>query len=49
VLALYLFGKPYERGVFCDDYSIRYPLKDSTIPNYLLYIYSIGLPSNQEF
>ncbi|RWS27147.1 phosphatidate phosphatase-like protein, partial [Leptotrombidium deliense] len=44
VLILFLVGKPYSRGFYCDDDSIRYPYKDSTVPNGLLYTYAIGLP-----
>ncbi|XP_044740202.1 putative phosphatidate phosphatase isoform X2 [Chrysoperla carnea] len=44
ILFLYLFAKPYKRGFFCDDETIRHPLKESTVPNYLLYILGLGLP-----
>ncbi|CAG2170334.1 unnamed protein product, partial [Oppiella nova] len=33
---LYLFVKPFKRGFFCDDTSIRYPYKDNTITDYSL-------------
>lgn len=36
VLYLYLEGKPYERGFFCDDLSLSYPYKPDTISNTLL-------------
>ncbi|XP_075215662.1 putative phosphatidate phosphatase isoform X2 [Lycorma delicatula] len=44
VLIFYLFAHPYKRGFFCDDYSIRLPLKDSTVSNVTLYIVGLGLP-----
>ena len=44
VLLLHLIGESYQRGFYCDDTSIRYPFKDSTVTNVMLYIYSIGLP-----
>ncbi|XP_077981675.1 phospholipid phosphatase 1-like [Glandiceps talaboti] len=34
----------YERGFFCNDDSIRYPYKDSTVTNIMLYSVSVGLP-----
>ena len=36
ILFLWLFVQPYKRGFFCDDLSIRYPYKDSTINSYSL-------------
>jgi phosphatidate phosphatase len=36
--------KPFERGYYCDDESIRYPYRDSTVPNYSLYILGAALP-----
>jgi len=33
VLILYLFGKPYTRGFFCNDESIRHPFLPSTVPS----------------
>lgn len=41
---LHLIGQSYQRGFYCDDTSIRYPFKDSTVTNVMLYIYSMGLP-----
>ncbi|XP_074595066.1 phospholipid phosphatase 1-like isoform X2 [Brevipalpus obovatus] len=40
---LYIFGDPYRRGFYCDDDSIRYPFKDSTVPSTALFIVCIGL------
>lgn len=44
ILALSLSGKPFRRGFYCDDTSIRYPYKDSTISSLLLYFYGTGIP-----
>lgn len=40
---LYIFGDPYRRGFYCDDDSIRYPFKESTVPSTALFIVCIGL------
>jgi len=37
-------AQPFERGFYCDDESIRYPYKDSTVPNYVLYLLGAILP-----
>jgi phosphatidate phosphatase len=44
ILALHFSGKPFKRGFYCDDTSIRYPFKDSTISTLLLYFYGTGIP-----
>lgn len=44
ILIFYLFVQPYKRGFFCDDLSIRYPFKPSTVSNVTLYIVGLGLP-----
>ena len=44
ILSLYLSGKPFRRGFYCDDTSIRYPLKNSTISSKVLQLYSLGIP-----
>ncbi|XP_046440735.1 putative phosphatidate phosphatase isoform X2 [Daphnia pulex] len=44
VLLLHLLGKAFQRGFYCDDASIRYPFKESTVTNVVLYCYSLGLP-----
>jgi len=44
LLCLYFSGKPFRRGFYCDDTSIRYPFKESTISSGLLYVYAIGIP-----
>ena len=36
---IYLLIKPVNRGFFCDDTSIQYPLKPDTIPMWLLGVY----------
>jgi len=43
-MALNFAGKPFRRGFYCDDTSIRYPYKDSTISSFLLYLYGTGIP-----
>ncbi|PRD35084.1 UNVERIFIED_CONTAM: wun [Trichonephila clavipes] len=44
VLIYHLHGRPTIRGFNCDDDSIRYPYRDSTINNNVLYIVGIFLP-----
>ncbi|KAK4015742.1 hypothetical protein OUZ56_030716 [Daphnia magna] len=44
VLLLHLLGKPFQRGFYCDDNSIRYPFKNSTVTNVMLYCFGLGLP-----
>ncbi|KAK9497329.1 hypothetical protein O3M35_004668 [Rhynocoris fuscipes] len=44
ILIFKLFGVPYERGFFCDDESIMFPYKSSTVPNIAMYIIGIGFP-----
>lgn len=36
---IYALSKPAPRGFFCDDTSIRYPIKPDTIPMWLLGVY----------
>nr|CAH0101380.1 unnamed protein product [Daphnia galeata] len=43
-LIWHLMGKPFQRGFYCDDTSIRYPYKDSTINDIELICYSLGVP-----
>lgn len=40
---IFLYGEPFERGFFCDDETIRYPIKEGSIPAGLLYAYNIVL------
>ncbi|XP_054277843.1 putative phosphatidate phosphatase isoform X2 [Macrosteles quadrilineatus] len=44
LLFFYLFGSPYQRGLFCNDESIRYPFKDSTVTSFMLYFIGLVLP-----
>jgi len=44
ILLFFLFGQPYERGFYCDDESLRYPFKDSTISSTVLYVVGIFIP-----
>lgn len=41
----YMLGFPYQRGFFCDDESIRYPFKESTVSSSILYTVGLGLPT----
>jgi phosphatidate phosphatase len=43
-LIWYLIGKPFQRGFYCDDTSIRYPYKDSTVTDAELIGYSLSVP-----
>ena len=43
-LLLYVLAEPFQRGFYCDDTSIRYPYKDSTVNDAELIGFSIGLP-----
>ncbi|KAK3919395.1 Putative phosphatidate phosphatase [Frankliniella fusca] len=44
VLLFFLFGKPYHRGFYCNDESIMYPFKESTVTSTMLYIIGLFLP-----
>ncbi|CAG7723108.1 unnamed protein product [Allacma fusca] len=45
ILLIFAFAvTPTRRGFFCEDESIRYPFKGSTVPNWLLYIYGFSIP-----
>ncbi|XP_050023738.2 putative phosphatidate phosphatase isoform X2 [Dermacentor andersoni] len=44
ILVLFLVGKPFKRGFFCDDESLRYPFRDSTVTSPMLYSYGILIP-----
>ncbi|RXG61196.1 putative phosphatidate phosphatase [Armadillidium vulgare] len=44
VLIFYLVGVPYQRGFFCDDESIRYPFKPSTVTSGALYAFGTIIP-----
>ncbi|XP_004526359.1 putative phosphatidate phosphatase isoform X1 [Ceratitis capitata] len=44
ILFLYLWGKSYHRGFFCDDESLKHPFKDSTVPNWMLYVIGLVIP-----
>ncbi|XP_069681610.1 putative phosphatidate phosphatase [Periplaneta americana] len=44
-LVLYLFDNPFERGFFCDDESIRYPLPSrQTVSDVVVGVVGVGLP-----
>lgn len=38
------WGVPYQRGFFCDDESIGYPYRDSTVPGLVLYLVCLVIP-----
>ncbi|XP_042900351.1 putative phosphatidate phosphatase [Parasteatoda tepidariorum] len=44
ILLFHLHGKPFKRGFFCDDDSIRYPFSESTITSNALYVIGVFLP-----
>lgn len=44
ILIFFLYGKPYQRGFYCYDESIKYPFKESTVTNTMLYIVGLFLP-----
>ncbi|XP_063242613.1 putative phosphatidate phosphatase [Bacillus rossius redtenbacheri] len=44
ILFFYLFGKPFKRGFFCDDESLKHPFKESTVPSAALYVVGLFLP-----
>ena len=37
-------GISFRRGFFCDDETIRFPYKDSTVPGYALIVISVSCP-----
>ncbi|XP_071549441.1 putative phosphatidate phosphatase isoform X2 [Panulirus ornatus] len=45
ILLFFLLGKPFERGFNCDDESLRYPYKDSTVSTGVLYVVGMFLPA----
>ncbi|CAG0898289.1 unnamed protein product [Darwinula stevensoni] len=38
ILLFFVLGEPYKRGFYCNDETLSYPYKDSTISNTALYI-----------
>jgi phosphatidate phosphatase len=44
ILIFHLHGQPTKRGYYCDDDSIRYPFRESTISNNVLYVVGLFLP-----
>lgn len=44
IIIFFAIGKPFERGFYCDDESIRYPYKEGTISNKVLYCVGVLLP-----
>lgn len=39
-----IYGVPYKRGFFCDDESIKYPFRDSTVSTGNLFIVGLTVP-----
>lgn len=44
VLALFAAGKPFKRGFFCDDESLMYPFRESTVTSNMLYLFGTFIP-----
>lgn len=44
ILMFFLFGVPYERGFNCNDESLMYPFKESTVTHDVLYSVGFGVP-----
>lgn len=44
ILCMFLWGKPYKRGFFCDDESIKHPFHESTVKSWMLWIIGFVLP-----
>jgi phosphatidate phosphatase len=38
LLVFYLWVPPVQRGFYCDDVTIRYPYRENTINEYLLFV-----------
>lgn len=43
LLFIHELGQPFERGFYCDDDTIRYPLKESTVSSGLCYAMGSGV------
>lgn len=43
ILAFFIWGKPYERGFFCDDESLMHPFHESTVKSHYLYAFALVL------
>lgn len=44
VLIFFLAGTPFRRGFFCNDESLMYPFRESTITSAVLYSYGLLIP-----
>jgi hypothetical protein len=44
VLSYFIFGVPYERGFNCNDESLMYPFRESTVTHEVLYTVGFGVP-----
>lgn len=38
------FARPYQRGLYCSDSSLKYPYQSSTVPTSVLLIVGLTLP-----
>ncbi|XP_067139472.1 phospholipid phosphatase 1-like isoform X2 [Centruroides vittatus] len=45
IIIFFAIGKPFQRGFYCDDESLRYPYKESTINNKVLYCVGTLFPA----
>uniref|UniRef100_A0A0N5AG71 AcidPPc domain-containing protein n=1 Tax=Syphacia muris TaxID=451379 RepID=A0A0N5AG71_9BILA len=46
LLVFQLWVKPYKRGFYCDDESLRYPYRDSTVSRYMLVVVGLLVPAS---
>ncbi|VDN60172.1 unnamed protein product [Dracunculus medinensis] len=44
LIIFHYWAKPYKRGFYCDDESIRYPYRDSTVPRQMLIVIGLFIP-----
>ncbi|XP_064476569.1 putative phosphatidate phosphatase isoform X2 [Ornithodoros turicata] len=45
ILIYFVAGTPFKRGFFCNDESLMYPFRESTITSAMLYSYGLLIPS----
>ncbi|KAF8360420.1 plpp-1.1 [Pristionchus pacificus] len=45
LLIFQLWVKPYKRGFYCDDESIRYPFRESTVSRHMLIVVGLIIPT----
>lgn len=44
VLVFFAAGRPFKRGFFCDDESLMYPFRESTVTSNMLYLFGTFIP-----